>query len=67
MKGSQHSIDMLPAKKTREEAESEIQRLEANRAENNARCDEADKTPHYRGKSFMFMRDNEPWWIKEIE
>lgn len=66
MKGNLHSIELLPARATTGEAQSEVDRLEKNRADNNAAAlVPPDKTKH--GWSFLHPRmDNDKWWIKEI-
>jgi hypothetical protein len=69
-KGGHLSVDHLPGKTTEEEAQMEVARMEAHRAEKNARVDkyraerEAGTRKFERGDAFIFMRDDEPYTYK---
>lgn len=57
---------VLPTSFNRVEIDAECARLEALRAAQNFKCDEAAKTPNFRGKAFMFTRDEEPYYVKTL-
>lgn len=57
---------VLPTSFDKAEIDAECARLEALRAKQNRQCDEAAKTPHFRGEAFMFTRDNEPYYVKTL-
>lgn len=67
MKGGLVSMNHLPAKESRGEAEAEVARLEAVRAENNAKVEAfRNSGHHFRGASFIHRMDNDPWSVGEV-